>query len=456
MTNSRILTISACCLLLCTFFFSSCKVDKVEQNLSTETFSLRNATECRLFYHGIVREATDLKPLANARVSLKEYGLSTITDIDGKFNLEIKVNLDEIDFWEGPKMVKVTSANYLTSTIEIDFSQYFNPQDCGNINATKIEAEIIMSPIRKAVALTPRGGDFLFRDTMRSKCASPSSYIENHFLLWLPKIDMPEKERMMTITPRNIGQTFGTLDVPSGIVFRFDAEPYGMTFDKPAMLKFKPFRKDIPDGALYDHYTLNRETNRWEIEEESFFGFMEDGTLVLSFARFAEHLITYRPGIIIETDSLRYKRLATESILNCNCGDTKLMKREVIVEDQMDERLMIEGEDEMDEWALRMLLADLRNTLNIPSFAGESEFRCSRVGQENTAEVLYDYNRDMILEGTVDKCSRKAFFIQEQIRDISGTMNGKRFEYSTIVAIDCGEETLRCPTSTNCHQGCPD
>lgn len=457
MKNNLLLQFIGLVLLLGSLSLTSCKVEKIEDELAASPdLSLRSRQDSDLFFKGTTLDARNCNVISNANISIAELGLKAVSDENGEFCILINIPPDEQAFFEGPKMVKISKDGHLISTLEIDFSEYYNPEDNGDILKTWIDLEILLTPRQRPLLITREEGDWFVQDTLPEYMRRNRNQEEiNEILIWLPKYSVAQDQEI-AITPRHINQPLGTVNSPEGIIYRFDATPSGVISDIPITIKFKAMRHDVTDESLLEHYFFNAETNRWEKDNNATFAIMDDGTIVLNTNRLAEHLITYKPSIIIESDETRYAFPVEKRLENCNCNEPTTYQREYTLRNFVDETLTLEGRGiEMDS---RIILSDLRNSLNIPAYTTEKnyQFRSNRNNNggipSNTSEILD--TRTFTLGGIVGKCQTKVFFAREQYRDVSGTINGVPFSYSTIIAFDLGERVENCPTSTTCHQGC--
>ncbi len=453
MKNNILFQFIGLALLLGSLSLTSCKVEKIEEALTSPEFSLRNRTDCDLFFKGKTLDARNYGVISNAKISIDELGLKALSDENGEFCIHINIPPNEQAFFEGHKMVKISQDGHLISTLEIDFSEYYNPEDCGDILKTWIDLEILLTPRQRPLRITQEEGDWFVQDTLPAFMRRNRNQEEiNEILIWLPKYSV-DRDQEIAITPRNINQPLGTVDAPEGIIYRFDATPSSVVCGIPITLKFKAMRHDVTDESLLGHYFFNAETNRWEKDNAATFAIMDDGTIVLNTNCLAEHLITYRPSILIEHDTTRYVYPVERRLENCNCNEPTTYQRDYTLRNFVDETLTREGRGtEMDS---RIILSDLRNTLNIPAYTTEKNYQFRNNSDQtdsNTSEILD--TRTFTLGGSIGKCQTKVFFAREQYRDVSGTINGVPFTYSTIIAFDIGERVENCPTSSACHQGC--
>lgn len=468
-------------ILACLAIFHACKVELTEPE--SQLVSGRLDGDCKFFLTGQVIDGKDGTPIEDANLFSEDLDFDIFSDEEGFYNVPIPSPIE--DFFGERQLIEVTKDGYVISTLEIDFNNYYFPTlNCEEI-FVEVETDFVLTQIQECQIVDSDGAEFIVYDTtivkraFSNQSASPLfdfTELERDTMIREFRVVVPEDALDATsnicITPLHNDQYLGLLEdfnEPVNIfeeefgspVIRFDFRKEGLTFDAPIFINFKPIGEEVVIGDDLDFYTLNELTNRWELDNTATVLFnAATNSIQLSVSHFSKGLVLNNSKkISLEAMEISAPQIVaqSEAYNTCNCQESLDIDFSTTIE-QIDEQFSI-AENNLNEEKILQKLQAVKTLFNISASNAFTNVQyipfSSFPGLENPTVQIFD-ERTIHAEGTILKCEFTVIAVALQHRVLRGIFDDQAFSLRSFAGIVVTSPEVDCPTTSLCHQGCPE
>lgn len=428
-------------------FSFSCQVVETDTDLVKELVELeQRAKEEAFTFKGTVYEPVhrnccfdeDLlsKPLANAKVLMPEYNLTTITDSEGNYAFKvpfqefIAINGEDALYSNQEIRFEVHKEAYISSILTYDYLAFYKGQESTEYVKNIIDIDFPLTKRAASQMITPEGGNFRFGDIM--VIVPKDAVLENIPLAVTALHPMEYKGKSYNDIAYGLQETE---------LERIDVFPLAQKFEKPIKIAYEDkifFAFDSIQVSL-----LNEAANNWEAYLSNYFS----SNQVVRFP--AKTGGTYMVKTLVSNhncgllyDEMTVVGQAEEVMSNCECGQATSIKtqQQKLSYEEIEFNQVVSPDKAVE------IIRQLRRAANIPSSRSLCNF--------NGRKLVYDGTTDSesIL---LDKCSTATMVFDQRLRTIYGEVYGVHVVYQYYYTVDMDKQVSRCPTTSACHQGCP-
>lgn len=423
-------------------YFTACNVDRLDNDLNPDVLlEQRNEGECRLIISGNIVSTKDLLPLEDVVVNTSLSSPATITtDENGAFLIELTREEGES---LGMQTVEITSTGFIPQTFTVDLNKILE-EDCPFL--TQVEWNIGLTPLQDQVGLLPdRPVSIVFTDTLAvvdyefdaNGLLIPVDTVQsiNKYRITVPKV-IAGRPNLVSITPNhNFSNGAGICPNEGENVDGLTLEDFYITASEGTSLVGKIRIEFIPRLGIQTGSTLEVSA-----DEGYIVGFSSTTgmiTLLLgSLENFQVVNTSFDTSVNVTTSTAASGSAGSSSVefSNCNCGDpTTFGFNENYT---LSEQLSISFPPGLTPLQQDLFIRALQNTLNIGSTSG------------NTSNVS-----TMVI---VVQCELVTLETGQVTRNYTGTFGGVTFNYNVFGETETDISSSKCPTSSSCHQGCPE
>lgn len=463
--------------LLGVFFFSiftiGCRVDKIDD---LDPFQNTAAEEvCLLQISGKVLNTKTFEPLPNVQIQSTHFIVDT--DQNGEFTVELnQLAINDLD------QIQLSKEGYLMNKFFADYNAVINASSCAKVTSFNWELSLSPKQIPQWIGVegTP---EFHIMDTISFAQPLATGEVEilqdtRDYTIKIGKNDL-EKWANLSISPNN-GTAYGTGIVlsedlfslarlvvteeggisPDGLVTTYTnddvnfQQPIEIAFANPKQL----YEKNNLTSLDMVNLTINELGNAALANNQIKINLFSTGNLYIGFNdEVTDLMINVLEAIEkgYETDEAidALFNNSTATARNNNVSISSSISCDGAIVDQQ-----ILDNCDCSEAKTERYRARTRNFANINiqfpngtsngvrrrAFNMVRSFLGSGTGQVSVNLVI-----------ALPKCTRKRITSTESILKVEGTVLGFPFTYEGLSHLNTTEELLDCPTTSACHQGCP-
>lgn len=444
------------------FFITACVVETLDDinsiAESEEVISFRKgeSNSCRLLIKGKVIDASSLKGLSDA--SIKMLGGSIGSDENGNYELLYD---DAKDYLSGKQFIKITRNGYVYSTFEFNVEKFIDEADCEN-STIEVDLDIVMTPVRDYIVISPDGGNYTFTDKSQSIVNKGGVRTVTNKTGELTLVVPPGAVRQDTklyLTTLNYDQYLGSFDqihedygvIPVPLK-RFSFSSANIEFEKPVKLIFDPeIPLDNNQHNFLNYYSLDG-NNEWVKESAYKVTALPSGKVQVRTYNLSNvgYVGNNTNGLELHETLIRnlsYQTIYQKKYDNCGCGDGFVYKN--VVQNSLTTQISIQAD-------LAKQLLVLRTTKTSLNVAQKQLIEVSVSNQSNSGFILLEeIFQNIVVEGLVEKCDIEEVTLTEVKESFSLKIFGIEISYIKDLFVEMDINNNSCPSSTACHQGCP-
>lgn len=483
MKNFKKLKLLSFLALLFMIFIYACSVDLVEPD-SDGFIENRLDEDCQFFITGQVIDSKTSEAIKNARIFSEDLDVDILSDNDGRFLFHVAYPIET--FFGTRKRIEVTKNNYVISTLEIDFIQFYFPRGECKDTYTEVELDFVLTKKQACHTVDEGGTSFsVSKTSIHTNAIAPFTNIRH-----TPLVDFVETTKDtiiddfqviipadavsgptdICVTPLSDDQYLGLLKDLDGIVnttsqdigtsvMRFDFQPSGQTFDKKITISFKITENEASAGDQLDYYVRNPVTNIWEVDETADLSFNPSTNIVtLKTDHFSQGLILNNSARI-EVDDIQFSGpqtiLSSNTFNTCNCEDELDISFNQDFE-QLDQQFSLETSTSSQNKLLKRLRS-VKTLLNIAASKSSAHLEYFAASSNFDFPTLRTYEKRTVdAAGKILKCEITVITAALQYKIITGHIDDLEFSYRSYAGMIVKSPKFRCPTTSLCHQGCPE
>lgn len=462
-------------------FMSSCSVELLDDEVTpNQTPSLFRAP-CSIILKGQILQIGEEDIIEGAEIFSDDPSFSVLSDDEGNYLVEISIDDEEI--MNSPRFIEVEKDDYISSIIEIDFSDYYlNDNDCED-DIIILDIDFFLSTKQDPVEIEPSGSTIYAAHkkiiSLADATYSPDldfSFTESIDFPIFFRVDIPagaiNERANMCFTVINNDQYLGLFEAAGGagspgsaaietLIQRFDIQlnTSQAIFNEPIDIYISISDYDIAIGDELKYYTLNDANNRWELDSDAEIIYDGLGNAIVQTTKILPGMVTNASSTfnIINSNILAEEATTSGSVIaNCDCSEAVPYDYSTTF-NQVDEELhVLNGQ----RFLLTLSrLQSIKTLLNISSSTSIRNINFLAVGDNQVpgfgALRIFD-DQELDVSDMVDKCDVIIPRVVPNYRQIQGFYDGQLFTYTSRAAIVVKQESQSCPTSSLCHQGCPE
>lgn len=414
-------------------YFTACNVERLDEDLTLETI-LERQEGCRLVVLAKISSTEDLEPIEDVTLTSDLFDEPVMSDEDGKFRLDLDFDPDD-----NPEVteVEISAEGFVTKTIEVDFSELL--EDCAFL--TEVDWSIGLSPKKPAIELSASGPTTV---TVSDEYAI-AIYEEN------------EAGNLVAIDTQIVSQSYTVvLPAASGsdelsICISPDrsfARGEGIVQDEDSQeLPLASFSVDAPEGLVLNGNIQITFTSDLPIatgdvinvSNGSIINFSSSaGTLTILVSTLDDITVVNSFGCVIDATSLTTgQRRSRQTLSNCNCGDAQSFTF---------------FDPFMPTTSLNIIFPE-EMSIAQQSAITQQLFNCVNSGFTSDDDELEFEEGVSVVAG---KCEVVTLQSTDVVSTTRGEILGIPFTLRVSDASQTSITTGECPTTTACHQGCPE
>ncbi|MEL7020868.1 MAG: hypothetical protein AAGK47_04630 [Bacteroidota bacterium] len=413
--------------------FTACNVERLDEELTSQAVLERQNDGCRLVISGNVASTEDLSAIEGVQLDSDIFDEPVTANEDGTFvvdiNFDSESNEEEIE-------IEVSAEGFLTQTIEVNLAEVL--EDCTFL--TEVEWTVGLSPKKPAIQLSATG--------------STTTTIEDQYAV----VTYGEDETGVlvaedtVITTRTYTITFPSVSGSSDLSVCVSpdngfARGNGITIDEDdTSLPLIDFVVDAPEGlVLNGNIELTFSTPLplgngaiINVSNGAITGFdRATGTFTIIITSLDDIEVVNSLGCVIESITTGFGQEGDrQSLSNCNCGDAQEFN--YVNPFSPSARLSIDFPAELSALETNSIIENLNNCLSINGITNDE------IGDSEEIRVV------------VDKCEVVTLEANDIVTTYRGQILGIPFTYRVTAESQVTLTTSNCPTTTACHQGCPE
>lgn len=459
-------------------FIPSCSVELLDDEvIPNQTPSLFRAP-CSIILKGQILQIGEEDIIEGAEIFSDDPSFSVLSDEEGNYLVEISIDDEEI--MTSPRFIEVEKDDYISSIIEIDFSDYYlNDNDCEE-DIIILDIDFFLSTKQDPVEVEPSGSTIYaaHKKIISLADATYSPDLDFNFteIIDFPivfRVDIPAgavtERSNLCFTVINNDQYLGLFEPAGGagsanietLIQRFDIQLNNSQaiFNEPIDIYINISDYDIAEGDELKYYTLNDANNRWELDSDAEFIYDGLGNAILQTTKILPGMVTNASSTFnVINNNILAEEVTTSgsAIANCDCSESIPYDYDATF-NQVDEELhVLNGQ----RFLLTLArLQSIKTLLNISSSTSIKNINFLAVGDNQVpgfgALRIFD-DQEIDVSDMVDKCDVIIPRVVPNYRQIQGFYDGQLFTYTSRAAIVVKQESQSCPTTSLCHQGCPE
>lgn len=464
--------------LMVGFCVFSCTIEFVDSDVETPS-SLSFLAPCSITFKGEIKESNTTGSIDGAVIESEDFDFSIASGNEGEYLINVLINEGTID--ASPKIIEVSKEGFIPSKLEINLNDYYlNNNDCEE-DGIYIDVDFVLTPQHDCQEIFSTSASSYLIDSEYPISLASATYdpnldfteeaeIKNQVFM---RVNVPthavDSRSDLCITPINPDQYFGLLEPTLGDATyemglqRFDIQlngEYGAMFNVPIGIQFSPVDFVVQPGDELRYYILDMETNRWSLDTDATFETdPQSGAITVNFRHVQPGMITNAsvPFTLLSNEILPDDPILPPSAFaNCDCLDPFDYDYGILFE-QVDEELILQGGMEFNETLAK--LQTMKVLLNITAstslenvnFLGTSD---SQIPGFSSLRIFDD--QEIRHTNEVDKCSVQIEDVIPNFRRIQGRFGNALFTYNSYAGVIVRTSVQDCPTTTLCHQGCPE
>ncbi len=473
-TNLSVSTLFAIILL------SSCgKLDKIDGiEALPDPSSTSRAEQCELIVSGRIVNTKNLEPIAGAIISGEQF--TTKTNTNGEFSATLSLAEDDI-----VDDITVSKEGFLDKKFKAFYGSVVQLNNCPAI--TNIDWDIALSERQEGVWVGEKEGAwYKIMDTVATRVPNSEGIEETVLFTNVYTVDIQrgsfDEWRNVVISP-NHSRAMGPglpIEVSNFVLVHFDIEVLwgsnGVVQQSASSrgedLFLKPLEITFPLPEAFGGEDLGKIDLEDLGIEQTGFPTDHNGDIIYFETEDGQHCIAFNPLLaeVIQPALEAIQREASLEEINkiitdglASVGGQGIGATEITLDEKRDGRLA--GSAQLYNCNcgnpnLRSYTADLDGfeqlDIRFPSSVSDLE----RIETINTLRTLLGVSgtgdQAVDLTVSVDKCSTAQINSKEIVRRVKGKVRGYSFVYQATDRLETTVEVGACPTTTPCHQGCPD
>ncbi|MEM1323362.1 MAG: hypothetical protein AAGG75_24060 [Bacteroidota bacterium] len=463
--------------------FQGCQVERLD---SDDEPTMKNCEICDIVIRGRVLDGKEVIQDANGFSQLagidgaflcSEFFDLTTTDDEGNFRIDIRDRFT-VSQLASEILIDVTKDGYINSTISINLNDYLDQGNCPDA-LTDVVLDFVLTPKQDEVRIgsnTPL--EYIFTDEFSTGIVlngvEETELLESQYIVEAPA-GILATSQPICITPLHFDQFVGKFDLSSGFyglpLKQFNFQPAGLELTLPISISFTP-DYEVNDGDSFSFFAIDRsETCNQPDASEGIWTRVQD--VPFSYDA-ANNLVTFMldrfPSyglITLDSNPLEIKingvdvfnGLAQERIENCDCSDVILREfsydftpgSTICTPNAFINMLSLEQKI--------TLSRVLRNYFNLPgpyTAFGIAELLASgnELRQCDDLSAFNSYSNEV--QVCINKCEVLSVLAATTGYSFSGSFESAEFLLISNGAAVLSTKPGTCPTTTACHQGCPD